>query len=333
MRVRYEVVLQRLLGRVKYAALAGRRWVGRSDHAGGGLGAEITIVVVDCGCRVAATVAIEREEDRLPLLLLAYVGLLVVEQQRHRATTAASSRLPAGTGADCAPMARRDRGGTPRRRPRSSAREALVVAAPGSRRRFGATGSGGAARRRCGGALLLARGESAINVLICSRESGPGRYDIAQRLVKVVGLLALARVQHELSLRQTRDRVVDRLHVGRARGVVQTIDQPCFVAFGLQPSDHPRARVGDRLVVDVDGVLRGEHHPDAERARLLEDREDRLLGGRSRSRRNEAEHLVHVHDDPEVGRARLLAHPCDELREHERHDELTLFVRQVRRSG
>src|SRR5687768_17387499 len=41
-------------------------------------------------------------------------------------------------------------------------------------------------------ALWAVNGESAIKSLIWSRDSGPGRYDNAHRLVKVVGLLALA---------------------------------------------------------------------------------------------------------------------------------------------
>ena len=44
---------------------------------------------------------------------------------------------------------------------------------------------------------------------------------------------------------------------------------------------------------------------------------------------DEAEDLIHVRQRPEVGSTGLSAHPGDQLREHERDDELALLVREV----
>ena len=65
----------------------------------------------------------------------------------------------------------------------------------------------------------------------------------------------------------------------------------------------------ESLVVEVDGVLRRQHDADAERARLLEQRQQRRLRRRIRDRREVAEDLVHVEDRAQAGRARLAAHP------------------------
>ena len=103
-----------------------------------------------------------------------------------------------------------------------------------------------------------------------------------------------------------------------------------LVVLRLEPPDEPGARVGHRLVVEVDGVLRREHEPEPEGAALLEDREDRLLRGRLPVGRHVAEDLVHVRERAQVGRSLLSSHPRHELREDERHDELPLLLGEVR---
>ncbi len=109
----------------------------------------------------------------------------------------------------------------------------------------------------------------------------------------------------------------------------ETVEQAGLVLLGLQPADHPGAGVGQRLVVDVDRVLGGEDEPDAEGPGLLEQREDRLLGGRRAVGRHVAHDLVEVDEHPQLVGAGLASHPGDQLGEHERDDELALLVGQV----
>src|SRR4030042_1926740 len=61
---------------------------------------------------------------------------------------------------------------------------------------------------------------------------------------------------------------------GAGRGAVEAVEHPLLVLLGLKASDEPRAGVRQGLVVQVHGVLRGEHHPEAEGARLLEQGQD-----------------------------------------------------------
>ena len=86
----------------------------------------------------------------------------------------------------------------------------------------------------------------------------------------------------------------------------------------------------EALVVEIDRVLRREHAPHTERTRLLQERQHRRLCGRVRDGREEAEHLVHVEQRAQAGRARLGPHPRDDLVQQERHEEHALGIRQVR---
>ena len=136
--------------------------------------------------------------------------------------------------------------------------------------------------------------------------------------------------EHELPLAEARDRRVDGGDVGPARRARHAVEQPRLVAVGLQPADHPGAGVRDRLVVDVHRVLRRQDHAEAERPRLLHQGHDRLLGGRvRRGRQAPARDLVHVEHRSQAGGTALLAHPGDELREHEGHHELAFLVGEV----
>ena len=142
-------------------------------------------------------------------------------------------------------------------------------------------------------------------------------------------LVLAGAAQHELALGEPADRVADRADVDAAAGRAHAVEQALLVAVGLQAADHPRARVRQRLVVDVDRVLRAQHHADTERTRLLHQRHDRLLRRRHRGRRQVSGDLVHVEQRAQVGGAALLAHPRDQLRQHERGDELALLVAEV----
>ena len=57
----------------------------------------------------------------------------------------------------------------------------------------------------------------------------------------------------------------------------QTFNHARLVALGLQAADKPGAGVRQSLVVEIDRVLRRQHDAEAERARLLQQREQRML--------------------------------------------------------
>ena len=136
--------------------------------------------------------------------------------------------------------------------------------------------------------------------------------------------------EEELALAEAADRLVELRDVRAAARRAEPLEHPGLVVLGLEAPDEPRARVRHRLVVQVDGVLGREHEAEPERAALLEDRQDRLLRRRRGARGHVAEHLVHVRERAQVGRALLAPHPRHELREDERDDELALGVREVR---
>ena len=107
--------------------------------------------------------------------------------------------------------------------------------------------------------------------------------------------------------------------------------QPLAVLLGLQRAHHPGAHVGEALVVEVHRVLGGEDDPHPLRARLLEERQERPLGGRVRRvGREVAEDLVHVDERAQLGRPPLAAHPGLDLVEEESRHEDALLVGEVR---
>ena len=119
--------------------------------------------------------------------------------------------------------------------------------------------------------------------MIWVRVSGPRRYDIAQRDLEDLGAVLVHVVHQEHAVAERAEHAPDRLPVearaAAGRRALESVEHAHLVALGLQPPDEPRAGVRERLVVEIDRVLRGEHHPDAERARLLEQREHRLFDG------------------------------------------------------
>ncbi len=136
----------------------------------------------------------------------------------------------------------------------------------------------------------------------------------------------------ERALRQVRHRRFE-LRLVHATGRIaaeQAFDHARLVALRLQAADEPGAGVAQALVVEVDGILRRQHDAEAERARLLHQRQHRQLGRRHRARREEAEHFIHVEDRAQAGGAGLAAHPRDELVRDQRHDEHAFGVVQVR---
>src|SRR5262249_59441307 len=90
----------------------------------------------------------------------------------------------------------------------------------------------------------------------------------------------------------------------------ESVDETALVAVGLQLADEPRAGVGERFVIEIDGILRGEQDADAERSRLFEERHERQLARRIGGvRRQIAQHLVEKYQRPQARRVPLLPRP------------------------
>ncbi len=139
-------------------------------------------------------------------------------------------------------------------------------------------------------------------------------------------------VEQEDAIAERRDQLLElrAIEPALARGALEPVQHALLVLVGLQAPDQPGAGVGEALVVEVDGVLGRQHDAQPERARLLEQRQQRLLGGRLRGRREVAEDLVHVEQRAQAGRARLAAHPGQHGVQQQRHEEHALGVREVR---
>ena len=168
--------------------------------------------------------------------------------------------------------------------------------------------------------------------VISGSVSGPRSHESAQRVRNSTGASSLT-----LRIRNTRGAMpaisfAELAAVEPAAGLrgQQPVDDALAVALRLQAADEPGAGVRQALVVEVDRVLRREHHAEAEGARLLHERQHRQLRGRHRRRREVAEDLVHVEDRAQRRRAGLAAHPGDELVGDQRHDEHALRVGEVR---
>ena len=102
-----------------------------------------------------------------------------------------------------------------------------------------------------------------------------------------------------------------------------------FVVLGLQPPDKPGAGVGKALVVKINRVLGGQHHPETEGPGLFQKGQQRQLGRRIFHRRKETVYLVHVKNRPETGGTRLGTHPTQDFIEKQRGKEHALGIRQV----
>ncbi len=139
-------------------------------------------------------------------------------------------------------------------------------------------------------------------------------------------------VQQETALAEPGQRLLHFLPVEGAtmRRAFQAFHHPRLVPFRLQPADEPGAGVRQALVVEIDRVLGGEHQAEAVGARLLEQGQQQTLGRRVRGRRHVAEDLVHVEDRAQAGRARLSAHPGDEVVQQHGHKEHAFVVVEVR---
>jgi hypothetical protein len=129
---------------------------------------------------------------------------------------------------------------------------------------------------------------------------------------------------------QRGQRLVQLLSRPRARNAFQAVENPGLVALGLQLAEKPRAGVRERLVVQVDRVLRGQHHADAGGARLLQQGQQRKLRRRVGNRRKVAEHFVHIEQRPQRRAAALPARPFDCGVQHQRDGHHALGLVEVR---
>ncbi len=139
-------------------------------------------------------------------------------------------------------------------------------------------------------------------------------------------------VEQEHAAAECREQLLERRAIEPAltRGALEPVQHPLLVLVGLEAADQPRPGVREALVVEVDGVLGGEQHAHAERARLLQQSEERFLRRRLPDRREVSEDLVHVDERTQAGRARLPPHPGQDGVQEQRHEEHPLGVREVR---
>ena len=132
--------------------------------------------------------------------------------------------------------------------------------------------------------------------------------------------------------RQPRQQPIDLGPAGAGGSVraLEAVQNARLVAIGLQAAQKPRADVRQAFVVEIHGVLRGQHDAKPHRAALFEQREERHLGRRIRHGREEAEDLIHVEHGPQAARAALRAHPAGDRVQQHRHEEHPLPIVKVR---
>src|ERR1051325_10109544 len=80
-----------------------------------------------------------------------------------------------------------------------------------------------------------------------------------------------------------------------ARGdAFEPFDHARFVAFSLQTTNEPSARVRQPFVIKVDGVLGYEHYTESERATLFQQRQQRKFRRRIRYRRKVSKDFIQI---------------------------------------
>ena len=120
-------------------------------------------------------------------------------------------------------------------------------------------------------------------------------------------------VQQENAIAQTRKQRVQlgavKARAGSLGCAFQAVENPRFIAIGLQSSDQPRAGVRQALVIQINRILRRQHHTESECARLFEQGQHREFRRRIGGRRKVAENFIHIEQRPQTRCARLGAHP------------------------
>jgi hypothetical protein len=109
--------------------------------------------------------------------------------------------------------------------------------------------------------------------------------------------------------------------------IQHSVDDALAIAVGLKAPREPHAGVREDAVVEVHRILRGDQDAHAERARLLEQRDEGLLGRRVGGvGRREPEDLVEHEKCAERGRTRLRTDPSQKLIEDDPKNEGALVV-------
>ncbi len=109
----------------------------------------------------------------------------------------------------------------------------------------------------------------------------------------------------------------------------QSIEHAHLVALRLKPAEKPCADIGERLVVQIDRILRRQQTPQTERPPLFQHGYHRALRRRIRRRREIAVNLIHVKQRAQGGRATLRPHPAEHLIEQQAYEEHALGIVQV----
>ena len=136
--------------------------------------------------------------------------------------------------------------------------------------------------------------------------------------------------QQEDPLAQRRNQVIVHAPVEAAADRRrQAIQQPRLVLLRAQLANKPGARVGQRLVIDIDRVLGGQHQPHAKRAGLLQHAQHRLFGGRVANGGQIAKNLVEVDQGTQRGAPLLGSHPRFNARIEQRYKKHPLRFRQM----
>ena len=191
----------------------------------------------------------------------------------------------------------------------------------GGRAGAAGAGAGGRAGGRGAGAPAAfagaAGGRPSVSRLISVRVIGPRRYDIAHRVSKTTGASSWTLLSRKIRLpspaRSCSIAARSKARPGAGRRALEALEDAGLVPLGLESADEPGAGVGEALVVEVHRVLGGQHDADPERPGLLEQGQQRPLGGRVGDRREVAEDLVHVEEGPEARRPGLGAGPAEHL--------------------
>ena len=136
-------------------------------------------------------------------------------------------------------------------------------------------------------------------------------------------------MEQELTLAQVRDDIIVVAAVEAGGGALQTVEQAVFIVFGLQLADEPGTGIGEGLVVQVGGVLRDQHLPNAKSPRLFEHPQHDLLGRRVEDRGHIAEDFIEIEDGPQGGGAALGPHPGFDSTVEQGDEKHALFVAQV----
>ena len=155
-----------------------------------------------------------------------------------------------------------------------------------------------------------------------------GTAEVAHRVARTEGdgISATDFVKDELTLLEAGD---GRIEPRR----IDPLQQPLAILGGRESPDRPDARIAQRLVVEVDRILRRQHDPEPHRPGLLHHREERPLRGRLLGMRWQVtRHFVEKYERPQVFGARLTPRPGQDPRQQQGNEKLALRFLEMRQS-